>query len=101
RNFGVTSGAITGNIYVGGLVGQNNGTITNSFSSASVSGYRYSGGLAGYNAGGVIQFSYATGNVTNTLRGQGSGGDNAGGLVGYNGASIVGSYASGNVSAQG
>ena len=101
RNFGVTSGAITGNIYVGGLVGQNNGTITNSFSGASVSGYRYSGGLAGYNAGGVIQFSYATGNVTNTLRGQGSGGDNAGGLVGYNGASIVGSYASGNVSAQG
>ncbi|GAH64732.1 unnamed protein product, partial [marine sediment metagenome] len=72
RNFGVTSGAITGNIYVGGLVGQNNGTITNSFSGASVSGYRYSGGLAGYNAGGVIQFSYATGDVTNTLRGQGS-----------------------------
>ncbi|CEJ14686.1 Heme/hemopexin-binding protein precursor [bacterium YEK0313] len=101
RNFGVTSGTITGSIYVGGLVGQNYGTIIDSFSAATVSGYRTSGGLVGYNAGGSIRSSHATGSVTNTLRGQGSGGDNAGGLVGYNGALIIGSYATGAVYAQG
>ncbi len=101
RNFGVTSGSITGNIYVGGLVGQNYGNIINSFSGASVSGYRYSGGLVGDHEGGVIRSSYATGDVSNTYRGQGSGGDSAGGLVGYNRGPIVGSYATGNVYAQG
>ncbi|NKJ39995.1 MBG domain-containing protein [Rhizobium sp. SG570] len=101
RNFGVTSGSITGNIYVGGLVGQNYGNIINSFSGASVSGYRYSGGLVADHEGGVIRSSYATGDVSNTLRGQGSGGDSAGGLVGYNRAAVVGSYATGNVYAQG
>ncbi len=39
--------------------------------------------------------------MTNTLRGQGSGGDGAGGLVGYNGATIVGSYSTGSVYANG
>ena len=101
RNLGVTSGTITGSIYVGGLVAINYGNVINSFSGAAVSGYRTSGGLAGFNGGGSIRSSYATGSVTNTLRGQGSGGDGAGGLVGYNGATIVGSYSTGSVYANG
>ena len=101
RDLGVTGGTITGYIHVGGLVGQNYGTIANSFSGASVAGWRYSGGLVGDHEGGVIRSSYATGSVTNTYRGQGFGGDSAGGLVGYNRAPITGSYASGSVYGEG
>ncbi|MCZ0734494.1 MBG domain-containing protein [Phreatobacter sp. AB_2022a] len=99
RNLGVTSGTIIGGIYVGGLVGQNNGTILNSFSGAAVEAARTGGGLVGNNdPGAVIRSSYATGNVTGSSRGNG---DKIGGLVGYNGGNITGSYASGNVWAYG
>jgi hypothetical protein len=52
------------------------------------------GGLIGWNnAGGIIQDSYATGNVTS-----GTAGTRAGGLAGNNNGSILRSYATGAVS---
>ncbi len=50
QNIGVTNIDITGNDYVGGLVGSNNeSTVSNSYSTGSVSGDYYVGGLVGYN----------------------------------------------------
>ncbi len=60
---------------VGGLVGDNEGTITGSYATGSVSGDTYVGGLAGYNAG-TIANAYAIGAVKGVYY--------VGGLVGYN-----------------
>ncbi len=67
------SGSVSGRrIFVGGLVGYNQGNISNSYSIASVSGDENVGGLT--SRGGTITNSYATGNV--------SGIDQIGGLMG-------------------
>ncbi|HEY8949282.1 MAG TPA: MBG domain-containing protein [Rhizomicrobium sp.] len=108
-----------GSTYLGGLVGVNRGTIKNSNASGDVTGQSYIGGLVGGNGGsdhyisttlgGTILNSYATGDVTGI--------SNVGGLAGANGAvtyydsngnytgvaapvvsSITGSYATGTVS---
>ena len=90
RHVGLTNVAVTGNDYVGGLVGWNRGGITGSYVTGQVSGHTYTGGLVGYNYSGITG-SYATGRV--------SGHTYTGGLVGYNsGGAIVGSYATGRVS---
>jgi hypothetical protein len=69
---------------LGGLVGDNQGTIFNAHAQGSiVGGMIDTGGLAGYNFG-TISASSARGRVV---------GNNAGGLVGLNGSSIVNSYA--------
>ncbi|MFA5374132.1 MAG: GLUG motif-containing protein, partial [Dehalococcoidia bacterium] len=83
---------ITGNSYVGGLMGYNvNGTVSNSYATGNVSGSSTVGGLVGYNYNGSVSNSYATGNV--------SGSSTVGGLVGYNyNGSVSNSYATGNVS---
>jgi len=108
---------------VGGLVGYNNGTISNCNSTGAVTGVDnsgYIGGLVGY-SGGSISNCYSTGTVTGGnysyyLGGlvgvsDGSisncystssvtGGDNSycfGGLVGYSGGSISNCYSTGNV----
>jgi filamentous hemagglutinin family protein len=89
---------VMGNTTVGGLVGANTGTITNSFSTSNVTGYDTSasnniGGLVGTNTGlGSIVGSHASGTVTGS-------GPNAstGGLVGTNAGSITDSYATGTV----
>ena len=87
------TGEVTGTTYVGGLVGYNDNasTITNSYATGKVSGTNYVGGLAGVNAS-TITNSYATGEVTGT--------SDVGGLVGRNtdSSSIANSYASGTVS---
>ena len=44
--------------FVGGLVGVNEGTITNSYSTGSVSGNNFVGGLVGFNIGGTTTDSY-------------------------------------------
>ncbi|MFY4788168.1 GLUG motif-containing protein [Aliarcobacter butzleri] len=75
------TGNVTGNLYIGGLVGENYGTISNSYASGSVTGNLYIGGLIGFLFGGTIENSYASGNVT--------GSDYAGGLVGYNNVRII------------
>jgi filamentous hemagglutinin family protein len=90
RNVGLVGGSVSGNNYVGGLVGTNNGAIGNSYSSVSVSsvnGHNIAG-LVGTN-NGKISNSYAMGSV--------SGNSNAGGLVGQNTGLINFSYATGSV----
>ena len=81
---------------VGGLVGDNFGTITASYASGAVDGGdggNYVGGLVGRNVG-TITASYASGTVDG-----GDGNDQLGGLVGLNdgGGTITASYATGDV----
>ena len=73
---------------VGGLAGREDGTITDSYSTASVVGDERVGGLVGRNEGTVTD-SYATGSV--------EGDEEVGGLVGRNRSSIQTSYAVGPV----
>ena len=72
------TGNVSGEWRVGGLVGGNWGTVSDSYSDAHVAGGRVDlGGLAGLNSvEGVISNCYATGSV--------SGRDEVGGLVGDN-----------------
>jgi len=85
--------SVTGIANVGGVAGQNYGTIENSYAAGSVTGTGQDiGGLLGDNdVNSVVENSYATGAV--------SGGDRVGGLVGYNGpsGSVVNSYETGAV----
>ena len=88
---------IGGHIRIGGLVGINIGPIVDSYATATVNGRLDVGGLVGGN-GGPITNSYATGNVTGT----GDDSSRIGGLVGgWDGEDGLGpitrSYASGNV----
>ena len=88
-NIGLLDITVTGDYFVGGLVGENDNSsvITNSYASGVVAGDRNVGGLVGKNNGGSIANSYAAGTV--------SGSNNQiGGLVGrHNGGSIANSYA--------
>ncbi len=97
KNVGLINVNITGDLYVGGLVGLNfNGTIANSYSTGSVSGSGLVGGLVGANGdGGTISNSYSTCSVS---IGSGS---NVGGLVGENSSTITNSYFTGSVSGSG
>jgi len=49
---------ISGDFYVGGLIGQNSGAITNCYASGTVTGSYYVSGLTGTNMGGNITTSY-------------------------------------------
>lgn len=84
--------SVSGNYYVGGLVGLNYGSISNSYSTGSVSASDdYVGGLVGHNSGsGSVSNSYSTGSV--------SGSNRIGGLVGHNDNIISNSYSIGTVS---
>ena len=88
RHVALTNVQVTGNDYVGGLVGRNAGGLLGSYVTGQVSGDTYTGGLVGYNHSAILG-SYATGQV--------SGHTYTGGLVGYNALAIVGSYATGRV----
>ena len=77
---------------IGGLVGINHGSITNSYATGTVrgTGVRYIGGLVGYNNGGRIINSHATGTVSGNI--------GVGGLVGHNNrGAIINSYATASV----
>ncbi|MDD2368379.1 MAG: YDG domain-containing protein, partial [Sulfuricurvum sp.] len=98
RNIGVTDVAITGSQYVAGLVGNNVGTISNSYVTGSVMGAGTEGcgvigGLVGNNVG-TISNSFSMVSVTADL----STSNSVGGLVGQ---SLIGtisnSYATGSV----
>jgi uncharacterized protein (TIGR02145 family) len=82
-----TKGNVAGSSNVGGLVGSNSGAITNSYATGDVKGSKTVGSLVGSNSG-TITNSYATGNVT---------GGYVGGLVGSNSGTITDCYATGNV----
>ena len=81
----------------GGLVGSNDGNISNSYVTGTVHGNYHVGGLAGWSSGSISN-SYSTAAVIGGLRSGGSGSFLVGGLVGVNGGTISNSYASGNVS---
>jgi len=116
RNISVVDTDITGSgDGVGGLVGYNYGSITNSYSLGSVSGKYNVGVLVGWNVG-TIATSYGSGSVSGEYevgglvgsnygsisnsysRGSVSGNSDVGGLVGYNYGSIANSYNRGSVS---
>ena len=79
---------ITGAYRVGGLVGGNDGTVRNSYSSGSVTGWYAVGGLVGINEGTVTS-SHSSGGVTGWYT--------VGGLVGINSETVSNSYSTGNV----
>ena len=116
KNVSVVNATVTGGRYVGGLVGENKGTVSNSYSSSNVNGRFGIGGLAGDNWGSVSN-SYSTGSVTGKWLVGGLVGDNwgsvsnsystgsatiadfkVGGLVGFNFGTVSNSYATGSVS---
>ena len=92
------TGAVSAGGYGGGLAGESQGSIANSWAAVTVTGLTPAsssmGGLVGWNNGaGIIQDSYATGNVT-----AGTGNTRAGGLTAQNNGRILRSYATGAVS---
>ncbi|WP_431859162.1 GLUG motif-containing protein [Azospirillum sp.] len=92
RNIGLTDVAITGAGYVvGGLAGENGGSITKAYVTGSVQGSS-AGGLVGKNTGTIAQ-SYVTATVSQPA----VGGDQIGGLVSENTGTITQSYATGDV----
>ncbi|MFH2123109.1 MAG: GLUG motif-containing protein [Pseudomonadota bacterium] len=90
------SGTITGVTYVGGLVGDNFGTITDSHAAISITGYNRLGGLVGFNeTGGVISKSSSGGAVTGIDVYQ----EMMGGLIGYNNGLVEKSFTTADVTA--
>jgi hypothetical protein len=100
--FGYSRGAIkdtslvnvtlTGKEYVGGLVGRNDGTVSNSHSTGSVTGERVVGGLVGWNADGEMIINSSTCSVTGT--------ENVGGLVGFSVGEVSNSHSTGSVTGE-
>jgi len=91
-------GNVRGGFEAGGLIGANYASITNSYATGSVGGETVLGGLVGScRVGASISNCYAIGNVSGTWW------DNtgAGGLVGYNEGYIGNSFATGSVSGVG
>jgi filamentous hemagglutinin family protein len=86
-NLGLRGGSVSGSSHVGGLVGDNYGSISNSYSTGAVTGTTDIGGLVGQNYGGSISNSYSTGAVTGTT--------DIGGLAGFNNGVISNSYSTG------
>ncbi len=99
-NVGLVNAAVIGRNSVGALVGNNFGSIYNSYATGVVSGIQAVGGLVGLN-GGLIDNSYAGTRVTGTREMFGGAASNIGGLVGRNNflGDIKNSYATGAVSA--
>ncbi len=91
-------GTVSGNRYVGGLVGMNShgSTISDSYSMSTVSGTSdYVGGLVGENFEfSTVSNSYSTGKVT---RKSGSGNTYFGGFCGSNNSTIKYCYSTGKV----
>jgi len=80
---------ITGSYRAGSLVGGNDGTVSNSYSSGNVTGDDCVGGLVGCNWKGTVSNSYSTSSVAGSF--------SVGGLVGINEGTVTNSYSSGSV----
>ena len=93
RNVRLTGVRVTGEDFVGGLAGNNDGSISGSSVTGRVSGAEKIGGLAGSNDGNVSG-SHSSVPVTGS-------GERVGGLVGSNFGSISDSYATGAVTGEG
>ncbi len=74
-SLGLKNVNITGKNYVGGIVGQNDGNISNTYVTGSVTGANFVGGLIGRNTG-PLSTAYVTGSITGTTH--------VGGLIGWN-----------------
>ena len=114
---GVENVNVTGAYLVGGLLGGNDGTVTNSYAIGNVTGDDYVGGLIGHNWKGTVSNSYSMGSVAGKWDTGGLVGINegtltncyssssitgwysAGGLAGINAGSVINSYSSGSVTA--
>ena len=95
ENLGLENCSVSGYAYVSGLVGYNDGIISNCYSTCSVSGGSSSscvGGLVGFGIAGSISNCYSTGSVSS-----GSSSYFVGGLVG-NGGGISNCHSMGTVS---
>ena len=88
ENISLSGVDITGDYKVGGLVADNRGSVTDSFSTGSVSGNFYVGGLVGFNTGSVTD-SFSMASV--------SGSYVIGGLVADNRGSVTDSFSTGSV----
>jgi len=74
------TGSVSGDNWVGGLVGWNGKTVSRSYSTGSVSGDDWVGGLVGTNGvEGTVNTTYSIGTVTSV-----TGDEHVGGLVGEN-----------------
>jgi hypothetical protein len=92
-NLGIVDVNIVGSgVSVGGLVGNNCGTVTDCYCTGTVSGKWYVGGLVGWNDGAVTE-CYSTGAV--------DGNGYVGGLVGSNDGPVTQCYSTGAVSGTG
>ena len=106
NNGTVTDACATGNAsggeysYVGGLVGFSTAGITDAYAGGSASGgsFAYVGGLVGFNNGGSITDAYATANASGSV---GASFPYVGGLGGNNSGTIMDAYATGSVSGSG
>ena len=89
ESLGLIDADVQGLQNVGRMVGENEGTIINSYSTGSVQAWAIAGGLVGYNTG-TIERSHAFGSVTVKENW-------GGGLAGYNNGTIVACHAIGKV----
>jgi len=76
RNLGLEGGSVSGDERVGGLVGDNSGTLSNCYFTGSVTGNDHVGGLVGAHYFGIVSDCVSSADVS----GQGD----VGGLVGHN-----------------
>ena len=91
EDIGLADANVTGKNYVGGLVGWNQGTVSNSYCESDVAGTNnYVGGLVGWNQG-TVSNSYSNSSVIGTN-------NYVGGLVGWNQHTVRDSHSTGSVS---
>jgi hypothetical protein len=86
---GVDNADIAGAYVVGGLVGGNNGIVSDSSCSGNVAGDNCVGGTIGYNWNGSVSNSYSAGSV--------AGESDVGGLIGINGGSLTNCHSSSSI----
>ena len=88
QNLGVKASYIKGDKRVGGVCGEDWGTVTNCYNTGNVTGNSQVGGVCGYKQGNVTN-CYNTGNVT--------GSDAVGGVCGTNIGTVTNCYNTGSV----
>jgi len=89
KNIGLVDVLLRGYVDIGGLVGINDGKVSNCYASGTVSGDQYVGGLVGYNFG-TVNNCHSSISVSE--------GWYVGGLVGFNTNIVTNCYSSGSVS---
>ena len=90
-NLGIVNANITGNTYVGGVIGNNAGIVENCYVTGTVSGSSSVGGVVGFNNSGIVENCYSTCTI--------NGGSTVGGVVGFcNTSTLMNCYSAGSVS---